>query len=193
MTFKMTEVARTITVYNYSSHSFEYIGASDAYIPPHTGLPAYCTDIEPPQATDGYVAVFDEDKNKWSLIQDHRGMTVYNTDTGDAVFISELGDLPENTTALSPSGDFKKWNGQKWVDDKEAKNAFIISEASNQKNSMLTYAAERIAPLQDAVELGIATETEIADLAAWRRYRVLLHRVNPSDAPDIDWPARPIV
>ncbi|ELY4543923.1 tail fiber assembly protein [Cronobacter sp. EKM101R] len=69
----------------------------------------------------------------------------------------------------------------------------LIVEAKNKKERLLREALEIITPLQDAVELDMATETEIADLAAWRRYRVLLNRVNPSDAPDIDWPARPIV
>ncbi|EHH6603082.1 tail fiber assembly protein [Escherichia coli] len=38
------------------------------------------------------------------------------------------------------------------------------------------------APLLDAVELGIATDEETSLLAAWKKYRVLLNRVDKSTA-----------
>ncbi|MCE7685092.1 tail fiber assembly protein, partial [Escherichia coli] len=49
------------------------------------------------------------------------------------------------------------------------------------------------APLQDAVDLEIATEEEASLLAAWKKYRVLLNRVDTSVAPDIEWPAVPVM
>ncbi|MDE9568558.1 tail fiber assembly protein, partial [Xenorhabdus bovienii] len=48
-----------------------------------------------------------------------------------------------------------------------------------------------IAPLQDAVDLGMATDTEKAGLTEWRRYRVLLNRVDCTTAPDVQWPEQP--
>ncbi|EJZ1643711.1 tail fiber assembly protein, partial [Escherichia coli] len=53
-------------------------------------------------------------------------------------------------------------------------------------------ASEHIAPLQDAADLKIATEEETSLLEAWKKYRVLLNRVDTSVAPDIEWPAAPI-
>ncbi|CAM6643993.1 phage tail protein [Escherichia coli] len=53
--------------------------------------------------------------------------------------------------------------------------------------------SEHIAPLQDAVDLDIATEEETSLLAAWKTYRVLLNRVDISVAPDIEWPAVPVM
>lgn len=47
MTFKMSDNAQTIKIYNLRSDTNEFIGAGDTYIPPHTGLPAICTDIAP--------------------------------------------------------------------------------------------------------------------------------------------------
>ncbi|CQB61347.1 Gifsy-2 prophage tail fiber assembly like-protein [Salmonella enterica subsp. enterica serovar Typhimurium str. DT104] len=38
MTFKMSEQAQTIKIFNLRSDTNEFIGAGDAYIPPHTGL-----------------------------------------------------------------------------------------------------------------------------------------------------------
>ncbi|HDR9899972.1 TPA: tail fiber assembly protein, partial [Escherichia coli C240-52 (9c)] len=52
-------------------------------------------------------------------------------------------------------------------------------------------ASEHIAPLQDAIDLDIATEEETSLLAAWKTYRVLLHRVDTTVAADIEWPVAP--
>ncbi|MEJ1538552.1 tail fiber assembly protein, partial [Escherichia coli] len=45
--------------------------------------------------------------------------------------------------------------------------------------------------LQDAADLEIATEEEISLLEAWKKYRVLLNRVDTSVAPDIEWLIQP--
>lgn len=52
-------------------------------------------------------------------------------------------------------------------------------------------ARKAIAPLQDAEDLGMATEAEMKSLQDWKRYRVLISRINPEDAPTIDWPQPP--
>ncbi len=44
MVFRMSEQPRTITIYNLLAGTNEFIGEGDAYIPPHTGLPANSTD-----------------------------------------------------------------------------------------------------------------------------------------------------
>lgn len=67
----------------------------------------------------------------------------------------------------------------------------LISAAEAQKQLLLADATVAVAPLQDAVDLGIATETEIARLQEWKKYRVLLNRVVTSTAPDIEWPDAP--
>ncbi|WP_435817083.1 terminase gpA endonuclease subunit [Escherichia coli] len=140
----------------------------------------------------GFVAVFNSDEASWHLVEDHRGKTVYDVASGDALFISELGPLPENVTWLSPGGEYQKWNGTAWVKDTEAEKLFRIREAEETKNSLMQVASEHIAPLQDAVDLEIATEEEISLLEAWKKYRVLLNRVNTTTAPDIEWPVAPI-
>ena len=66
-------------------------------------------------------------------VEDHRGKTVYDVASGDALFISELGSLPENVTWLSPEGEFQKWNGTAWVKDTEAEKLFRIREAEETK------------------------------------------------------------
>ena len=192
MAFRMSEQPRTIKIYNLLAGTNEFIGEGDAYIPPHTGLPANSTDIAPPDIPAGFVAVFNSDESSWHLVEDHRGKTVYDVASGDALFISELGPLPENVTWLSPEGEFQKWNGTAWVKDTEAEKLFRIREAEETKNNLMQVASEHIAPLQDAADLEIATEKETSLLEAWKKYRVLLNRVDTSTAPDIEWPTNPV-
>ena len=125
-------------------------------------------------------------------VQYYPGKTVYDVASGDALFISELGPLPENVTWLSPEGEFQKWNGTAWVKDTEAEKLFRIREAEETKNNLMQVASEHIAPLQDAADLEIATEEENSLLEAWKKYRVLLNRVDTSTAPDIEWPTNPV-
>ncbi|HAK7668742.1 TPA: tail fiber assembly protein [Salmonella enterica] len=191
MTFKMSDTPQTIKIYNLRSDTNEFIGAGDAYIPPHTGLPADCTDIEPPAIPAGHVAVFFSEKSVWSLSEDHRGQTVYRTDTGEALYISELGPLPENVTTISPDGQYEKWDGTKWVKDEEAEKAARLREAEETKKQLLQLATDKIAPLQDAVDLDEAADDEKARLLAWKKYRVQVNRVDTSTAPKIDWPKKP--
>jgi len=47
MTFSLSEEAQTIKVFNLRADTHEFIGAGDAYIPPHTVLPANCTMTAP--------------------------------------------------------------------------------------------------------------------------------------------------
>lgn len=188
MAFKMTDTNRVITIYNLSSATNEFIGKGDGFIPANTGLPAYSTDIEPPLAKDGFVAVFDFESEKWSLDEDHRGKTVYDIHTGEAIKVNQLGKLPDDVVSVAPEGHFVKWDGKKWVHDTEAEKMAQITQATQQKESLLALAASKIAPLQDAVDLDIATEAEAALLLAWKKCRVLLNRVDTSKP---EWPPLP--
>ncbi|EAR5681911.1 tail fiber assembly protein [Salmonella enterica] len=188
MIFKMSEQAQTIKIFNLRSDTNEFIGAGDAYIPPHTGLPANCTDIAPPDIPSSYIAVFDSETQTWSLHEDHRGETVYDTTTGNQVYISELGPLPENVTSVSPDGEYQKWDGKAWVKDEAAEKAAQLRQAEETKSRLLQMASEKIAPLQDAVDLGLATDDEKAQLDEWKKYRVLVNRV---DTLNPDWPEKP--
>ncbi|MBW7618137.1 tail fiber assembly protein [Citrobacter portucalensis] len=188
MTFKMTDSDRIITIYNLSSDTNEFIGKGDGYIPAHTGLPAYCTDIAPPDESDGFVAVFNCESGKWSLVEDHRGKIVYNINTGKATTIHQLGQLPDDVVSVAPEGNFVKWDGEQWVHDAEAEKTALIAQATQQKDSLLALATSKIGPLQDAVDLGIVTEEETSALSEWKKYRVLLMRV---DIEKPEWPISP--
>ncbi|QJP11838.1 tail fiber assembly protein [Pseudomonas multiresinivorans] len=69
----------------------------------------------------------------------------------------------------------------------------LIAEISYQKSHLLQQAAEKIAPLQDSVELGIATPEEIQRLHDWKVYRVEVNRVEqqPHYPQTLMWPQLP--
>lgn len=143
MAFQMSEQAQTIKVYNLRSDTNEFIGAGDAYIPPHTGLPANCTDIAPPDIPASHTAVFDSEKQTWSLFEDHRGETVYDTTTGNPIYISEPGPLPENTTTQAPASPIDKFENGQWVADLNTariqKHADINNWRNTQENANYTF------------------------------------------------------
>lgn len=188
MTFKMTAQSRTITIYNYRSDTLEFIGKGDALIPPFTGLPADCTNIPAPEIQPGLIAIFDDKNELWKTIEDHRGETVFNTQTGEPIHLTEPGSYPEDVTSIAPDNIWQKWDGDIWVDDPLAKKNALIEDATLQKTALLKKATDEISTLQDAVDLGIATHEETERLQQKKIYRVLLSRVSPSDAPDIIWP-----
>lgn len=190
MTFEMTGENRTITLYNFRADTNEFIGKCDGFIPANTGLPAYSTNIAPPSAKAGFVAVFNSESGIWSLVEDHRGKRVYDIHTGEAMTINQLGKLPDDVVSVAPEGHFVKWDGKKWVHDTEAEKLAQITQTIQQKESLLALAASKIAPLQDAVDLDIATEAEAALLLAWKKCRVLLNRVDISKP---EWPPLPDV
>ncbi|MFV3287058.1 tail fiber assembly protein, partial [Pseudomonas sp. NY15356] len=67
--------------------------------------------------------------------------------------------------------------------------AMVVAETASRR----AVADSSIAPLQDAVDLGEATEAEAASLIAWKRYRVALIRLpdQPGYPDEITWPAPP--
>lgn len=69
----------------------------------------------------------------------------------------------------------------------------INNAAMGKISAMLALATGKIAQLQDAVDLGIATTAETASLTAWKTYRVAVNRVpTQSGFPTtIDWPPVP--
>jgi hypothetical protein len=64
----------------------------------------------------------------------------------------------------------------------------LRAAAQRKRDSLLRLATQRMEPLQDAVDLGMATDEESAALLAWKRYRVALNRV---DLAKPVWPVPP--
>lgn len=65
-----------------------------------------------------------------------------------------------------------------------------IAMLTAMRDSFLTRAGQAIAPLQDKVELSLATEADTMVLKAWRLYRIALSDLDVSDA-SLTWPTPP--
>ena len=59
-------------------------------------IPAKATTIAPPEIDEGYVPVFNGDE--WERAEDHRGETVYHSETGATMVMKTAGPLPPEYT-----------------------------------------------------------------------------------------------
>ncbi|MFJ5851901.1 tail fiber assembly protein [Enterobacter cancerogenus] len=184
--------AGNVVVFNYDSETREILSSTTEYIPVGVGLPANaCTDV-PPEGKDGFVVCRTIADDSWEYLADHRGETVWNTETGEPVEITQPGGYPAGTTTVAPETPYDAWDGEQWVTNEAAKIAADVKNAELKKAELLIMAGAIISPLQDAVELGIADNEESNQYDAWRKYRVLLNRVDPLLVPNLDWPEQPI-
>lgn len=70
-------------------------------------------------------------------------------------------------------------------------NEQLVAQANSRIISLMAQATTAIAPLQYAVDLEMATEEEQTRLRKWKKYLVLLNRVDTSKAPDLELPDKP--
>lgn len=178
-----------IRCFYYDAVTSEYAGWSDEYINAGVSMPANSTDLDPGYYTAGKVSIFTG--AEWTLLEDHRGETVYSTDDGSSSTVDYIGEIKAGFTTIAPATPYDRWGGKEWVIDSEAKHADEVAATEQKKTNLMAAAQVAIYPLQDAVDLGIATDEESAMLLAWKKYRVLLMRVDTSKAPDIEWPPQP--
>lgn len=184
-------VAGEMVVFNYDSVTRAYLSQSVEYLPVGVSIPENACTEKPLAAKSGYVVCRNSKLTGWEYLVDHRGETVWNVKTGDAIKITVPGDYPADTTIYTPATPYDKWNGERWVTDAAAQQAAEVAATNATKAALLKSASEQIAPLQDAVDLDMATDDEKARFDEWRKYRVLLTRVDPGKAPDITWPEVP--
>lgn len=75
--------------------------------------------------------------------------------------------------------------------DTDLQHSADVANAEKQKTQLRALADNEITWRQDAVDEGIAKAEESSALAEWKKYRVLLMRVDTNTASDINWPASP--
>lgn len=170
----------------YDGITGEYTDWSDEFISIGVSMPGNSTDIDPGDESSGEVAVFTNDSWEWKA--DHRGTTVYSTEDGTTSTIDYIGEIKDGYTEKAPGTPYDKWDGSEWLTDADAQHAAAVVEAEAKQSALRTVADNEIEWRQDAVDVGIATEEETAALAEWKKYRVLLMRV---DTADPDWPTLP--
>ncbi|OCA56677.1 tail fiber assembly protein [Photorhabdus namnaonensis] len=182
-----------LIIYHAEPYSREFIGARPEYLMEGVGLPAnsYPNAPELPDSDDMAICR-SEDKSCWQIVPDHRGKIVYNTQTLAQYEITSLGEPPESLTFKQPATDFDKWDGKQWVTDKYAIKDSQIKQAEQKRVALLRQANEIVTLLQHAVDINLASEKEKLLLLDWKKYLVLLSRIDISSAPDnINWPEKP--
>ncbi|EPO2590140.1 TPA: DUF4376 domain-containing protein [Escherichia coli] len=125
-TFAFSDEPQTLRIFNYAADTQEFIGVSDVYIAPNTGLPECCTTIEPPECQSGFALTFNGET--WLAVEDHRGKTAFDTDAGSEVQLHHLGPLPDNVTLLKPDNAFVRWDGKRWRPDIEKARQAKVAE-----------------------------------------------------------------
>jgi len=178
------------SVYTTNHTSGEYVSPEEAWVSIGTGLPAGAYLNEPMPIEQGKAIVRQGDA--WALVDDYRGQTAYLKQTGANTVIAEIGELPATLTMLAPQSQFDVWDepAGAWVKDSAAEQQSLTTQAEQQKTALLAEATSMIAPLQDAVDMGMATPEEETSLLDWKRYRVTLTRVDVAVHP-IAWPPQP--
>ncbi|MEY0979908.1 tail fiber assembly protein [Providencia alcalifaciens] len=79
-----------------------------------------------------------------------------------------------------------------WIEiSPEMQKEAEVKQANMIKQSELELARTKIAPLQDALDLSIATSEERTLLEKWKVYRVLLSRIDTHLMSEIQFPVRP--
>ncbi|OBU12154.1 tail fiber assembly protein [Morganella psychrotolerans] len=78
-----------------------------------------------------------------------------------------------------------------WGDIPPLTKEQLVEQAGTKKQCLMAEATVSMAPLQDADDIGEATDEELAQLKAWKKYRVMLNRVDTSLGADAVWPTPP--
>ncbi|WP_431274233.1 tail fiber assembly protein [Variovorax ureilyticus] len=103
-------------------------------------------------------------------------------------FVATLVRVPAGIT-VEP-GD--SYNGNSFGPP-PAPPALTPAQVLGQRDALLAEATLRIAPLEDAVELAMATEEETASLKSWKQYRMALNRIEQQEGfpSSVVWPIKP--
>ncbi|KHT35190.1 tail fiber assembly protein [Pectobacterium carotovorum] len=181
-----------ITVYHVNPATREYLSASYEYVMQGVGLPADSYADEPQLPPVGQALRRSADGKAWEQVPDHRGQTVYSTETRQAQTVTQFGELSDNMTFLAPATEFDQWNGTIWVTNQEAQQLATTKSLQQELAARRATANTQIAELNYAMDLAIATDEEQERLTQWKIYLVTLNRLDLTAAPVV-WPVAPSV
>ena len=184
----LTITAGWAIIYNVDAKG-EFLKASYQYLPVGVGLPANAYLEAPKNVQDNQAII--HNGQKWIYPKDLRGTTIYSTETGAETTMEDVGDIPEGYTTLKPDSEFDQWDGKKWQLDVNKQHQYEVNQASTKKNQLIAEATSQISYLQDAVDADIATDDEKILFTEWKKYRVLLNRIDVNQAPNINYPEKP--
>lgn len=102
--------------------------------------------------------------------------------------VDYIGPVHAGFVTVAPSTPHDVWDGVAWVTDTAAQHAADVAAAEQKKSALRAATDAEIAWRQDAVDAGLVAEEETAALTEWKKYRVLLMRV---DTAKPVWPVNP--
>ena len=116
-------------LYNYSPLTYEYIGSCEADIDPIEPdsflIPAYATDIQPPELSGKDKAIIFSN-GVWTEVVDLRNYTACVVDENNfftGLYNFQLGETPKETELMVEPPDANvykpKWDGTKWIQGEE--------------------------------------------------------------------------
>lgn len=185
----LAKASGLIIVYNFNPENGIYICASEEQLTQGVGIPANSTSIAPPDALPGKANLFSGDS--WQQVDDHRGETVYNIQTGEVVEVSQLGDYPDGTTFLKPATEFDVWDGEQWVTDFNAQYAAALNGSKIMRSALLHDAKVQTQEWQIQLMLGIITEDDKKILIEWMKYIQTLQSLGEEELINGKWPVKP--
>lgn len=143
-------------------------------------MPAFSTDVPPPEAPEGQVPVFVD--GEWTLKPDVLGKTVFEKATGAALIVDKFEDYDPATHTLDAPQPHQKWDKKRgWVQDDES----LWAEVRDKRNFLLS--ASDWTQLPDS-------PLEPLQRTAWAAYRAKLRDLPQGAENDplaVEWPAQP--
>ena len=190
-----------MNIYNYDPTTKEFLSvevADKSPLEPDVYLfPANSTTVAAPTELEEHkTPCFNTETKQWSIVDDYREVKLYSKETKEIVFAA-LGQTPEalNATILQPTSAYDTWDEltQAWVYDSCLETTEAKSVVDTKVKALTQEATTKIQILNDAYELGIATDKEKTKLTEWKTYRVLLSRVSEQETYPltVEYPVKP--
>ncbi|WP_240042212.1 tail fiber assembly protein [Photorhabdus khanii] len=171
------------------------VGPFEQYMPDNENAIQFALYLQDKQGNDWYRSQSQFSIDTLKIMYDATGLI--RAITTDVSKLAPLGfSVAEINKNNAPIG-FDEKTKEKWIFDGQkillyvATKEELIQKAEYEKSQLLTKVNNIVTPLQDAVDLDIATEAEKEALLAWKKYRVMLNRVDISSVPDVKWPEQP--
>ncbi|MCJ7926431.1 MAG: tail fiber assembly protein [Pantoea vagans] len=135
----------------------------------------------------------------YALVSDGK---VINTILWDGPDTAEM-NFGENVTAVELDSSITVNVGYNYSDGEfskpplteeeiEGQKANQIAINTSKKESLMSESGQMISVLQDAVDLDMATDEEESSLLLWKKYRVILSRIDANTGDAVSWPATPV-
>lgn len=101
-------------------------------------MPAYCVDTTPPESRPNHIAQWQN--GAWHYLPDYRNVTAFDKTTGEAVTITEIGELPDHLTLELRPSPYHVWQETKqtWKLDAALEKQGKAAELAHAKLAKLT-------------------------------------------------------